>query len=262
MFLKKIAVYLISCLIVTCLMSCQSVIPVGTEDKISAQGFDLYIQKNNLHLAKKLHIYIEGDGLPWIGNRITFDPGPFDQVALSLMQQDPSPSFYLGRPCYFQSKVGLSDQCEPSLWTRARYSKKIVDILIAALNSQSDLATYDEWILIGHSGGGTLAYLMAQELPKVKTVVTISSNLNVTAWTNHHKYTPLDWSLDPAQLQPKKSLRVFYLSGGKDKNVPIELNKTFLEKINATIISRPGYNHSCCWEKEWKDILQLIPSLN
>ncbi len=250
--------YFFSGLAVAFLMSCQSVELVGTEDKISVQGFDLYARRNNFQPAKKLHIYIEGDGRPWIENRLAVDPGPFDPVALFLMQQDPSPSFYLGRPCYFQSKVGLPDQCNPALWTRARYSKKIVDILIAALNSQSDLATYDEWILIGHSGGGTLAYLMAQELPKVKTVVAISSNLNVTAWTNHHQYTPLDWSLDPAQLQPKKSLRVFYLSGGKDKNVPLELNKTFLEKINATIISQPGYNHSCCWEKEWRKVLQMI----
>jgi hypothetical protein len=258
MAMKKIVRYCISVLTVVFLMSCQSIELVGTEEKITVQGFDLYAQKNNLQSAKKLHIYIEGDGRPWIYDRIALDPGPFDPVVLSLMQQDQSPSFYLGRPCYFQSKVSLSVQCTPDLWTRARYSKKIVDILIEALNSQSDLARYEEWILIGHSGGGTLAYLMAQELPQVKTVVAISSNLDLDAWVKKHQYAPLDWSLNPASLQNKKSIRMFYLAGGKDKNVPLELNKTFLEQINAKIIYRADYNHVCCWKKEWIQILQMI----
>ncbi len=262
MSLKTFARYFTSGLAIAFLMSCQSIELVGIEDKITAQGFDLYVQKNNLQSAKKLHIYIEGDGRPWIYDRIALDPGPFNPVVLSLMQQDQAPTFYLGRPCYFQSKVGLSDQCTPDLWTRARYSKKIVDILIESLNSQSDLARYEEWVLIGHSGGGTLAYLMAQELPQVKTVVAISSNLDLRAWVSHHQYTPLDWSLDPASLTNKKSIRMFYLSGGKDKNVPLELNKRFLEQINAKIIYRADYNHVCCWKKEWIEILQIISTDN
>lgn len=261
MYSKRWGHYLLLCLIIGLLPACQTRIDnqlAGEEDKINVQGFDLYLRKKNLHPAKALHIYIEGDGRPWIGNRIMIDPGPSNLMALFLMQEDTSPSIYLGRPCYFQSKIGLPEKCNAALWTRARYSQQIVDLMVSALNSQKNLDQYAEWVLIGHSGGGTLAYLMAHELPKVKTVVAISSNLDVDAWIKHHQYSPLDWSLDPSQLEPEQSLQVFYLTGGKDTNVPYELNKNFLEKINAKIIFRPDYNHTCCWKKEWPDILQTF----
>jgi pimeloyl-ACP methyl ester carboxylesterase len=224
---------------------------------IQSQGLPLLSLKNEMPPGSALHIYIEGDGQPWVGERIAADPGPFKLISLSLMQQDPNPSIYLGRPCYFQDLIG-DKNCHPSLWTRARYSQQVVDVMVAALLSRPELADYDEWVLIGHSGGGTLAYLMAQQLPKVKQVIAISSNLNVGAWVDHHDYAPLDHSLDPTKIDSPKPLQLFYLAGGKDKNVPLKVNQTFLDQVNATIILREEYDHNCCWKKEWRKILDQI----
>lgn len=224
---------------------------------IQSQGFSLLSLKTQMRSGSLLHIYIEGDGQPWVGEKIAADPGPFKLISLSLMRRDSMPSIYLGRPCYFQDLIG-DKNCHPSLWTRARYSQQVVDVMVNALLSQPQLAAYDEWVLIGHSGGGALAYLMAQQLPKVNKVITISSNLDVSAWVDHHQYAPLDRSLDPAKIDSPKPLKLFYLAGGKDKNVPLELNQTFLNNVNATIILREEYDHNCCWEKEWQKILDQI----
>jgi hypothetical protein len=143
---------------------------------IQSQGYALW-SLSELGKTRALHIYLEGDGKPWLSNEtIARNPGPSHLVSLSLMKSDASAKYYLGRPCYFQAKVG-NKGCHPALWTRARYSQQVVDVMVNALLTQTDLAKYDEWVLIGHSGGGTLAYLMAQQLPKVNKVIAISSNL-------------------------------------------------------------------------------------
>jgi hypothetical protein len=229
------------------------------EQKIlSVGGFELLSLEANFDRKRVLHIYIEGDGQPWINDKIAMDPGPFNLIALSLMKKDSAASLYLGRPCYFQSLTRQQDKCRPSLWSRARYSQQIVDLMVNALLSHPDLAGFEEWVLIGHSGGGTLAYLMAQHLPKVEKVVAVSSNLDVSAWVDYHGYAPLDQSLDPARMLSGKPLQLFYLTGGQDTNVPFQLNQDFLRANNARIIRREKYNHLCCWEQEWSAILQQL----
>jgi len=48
------------------------------------------------------HVYIEGDGMPWIRRHIVAtDPTPSKPLMLRLMAQDPHPAIYLGRPCYY-----------------------------------------------------------------------------------------------------------------------------------------------------------------
>ncbi|MBK8188005.1 MAG: alpha/beta hydrolase [Cellvibrio sp.] len=244
-------------LVALLLLACQhSSLPLKSHS-IQSQGYRLW-QLSDLKETHVLHIYLEGDGQPWLGNGvIALDPGPRGLVSLPLMKQDLSARLYLGRPCYFQSYV-KAQNCHPSLWTRARYSQQVVDVMVNALLAQTNLDAYDEWVLIGHSGGGALAYLMAQQLPKVNKVIAISSNLDVSAWVAHHQYAPLDQSLDPAKIDSPKPLALFYLAGGKDKNVPLELNQTFLNKVNAKIILREEYDHNCCWEKEWQKILDQI----
>lgn len=250
-------IWLGAALVWAVLSGCQNAFNGLQAQSIQSQGFSL-LATGNLHPSNGLHIYIEGDGKPWLGPQtIAADPGPNGLIALSLMQQDDSATLYLGRPCYFQAKVG-NQGCHPALWTRARYSQQVVDVMTNALLTQTDLAKYEEWVLIGHSGGGTLAYLMAQQLPKVNKVIAISSNLHVNAWVDYHQYAPLDQSLDPANIDSPKPLKLFYLAGGKDKNVPLELNQTFLNKVDATIILRDEYDHNCCWKKEWRKILDQI----
>lgn len=249
------------------LPACQ-IMPTGSRElnapelqisSVRSKNFDLLVATNKVVPSNELHVYIEGDGTPWVNRYfIAKDPGPYGRLALDLMRQDLHASFYLGRPCYYSWQLPKQDDCSPLLWTDARYSEVVVDSMSTALENYLGLHVFKKVILIGHSGGGTLAYLLSQRIQQVSAVVIISGNLNTDAWTQHHNYTPLRRSINPAELTTIKKLPVIYLTGKKDEVVPLHVNIDFLQRINAKIITRLDYDHVCCWRNEWQSLIQSL----
>jgi pimeloyl-ACP methyl ester carboxylesterase len=56
----------------------------------------------------------------------------------------------------------------------------------------------DRLILIGFSGGGALAALLAERRNDVAGLVTVAANLDLDQWVRAKNLTPLRESLDPA----------------------------------------------------------------
>ena len=204
-----------------------------------------------------LHVYIEGDGQPFLApTTVALDPTPRDPLMLRLMALDPAPSLYLGRPCYF----GLSNDrgCDPSYWTLRRFSPEVVESLADVLRSEMIRANAHEVELYGHSGGGTLAVLLAARIPDVTRVITIGATLDTAAWCALHGYTPLLGSLNPAELAPNpEPTRVLHLVGSQDTNTPPELVESAAARGGARGSVRVvrGYTHNCCWQEIWESVL-------
>ena len=232
--------------------------------KVRAAGFNLLVfdnfSKAQAHTrANILHIYLEGDGSPWKHRTIIMpDPTPRNPLMLRLMSKDPFPAAYIGRPCY----NGTADEpaCDNSLWTSARYSQKIVNSMASAIRAMANRRRADELWLIGHSGGGTLAMLLAQQLPKATRVVTLAGNLDIDAWTHHHGYTPLYSSLNPAvRLALPGTITQWHLVGGRDSVVPPQLTRpVIMRQENASGFMFPQFGHGCCWEQFWPEILNSV----
>jgi len=204
-----------------------------------------------------LHIYIEGDGIPWLrDDLIAADPTPHNPLALKLMAQDHTPSVYLGRPCYFG--LATSQHCSPAIWTNDRYSEQVVASMQAALGKFLLLHPYKHLIFIGYSGGGVLAMLLAPRFPDTEKVITIASNLDTRAWTEFHHYSSLIGSLNPATQPPlPASIKQIHFSGKRDTNVPTALiHYVSSLQPNSTVRIRERFDHVCCWEKEWTNILK------
>lgn len=206
-----------------------------------------------------LHIYLEGDGSPWIYHRwVAPDPTPRNPVMLRLMRLDPAPSVFLGRPCYH----GFSGTppCSPLLWTHQRYSERVVKSMTVALEALIEPGSDQKIVLIGYSGGGTLAMLLAERMRYIHAVVTIAANLDVAAWTRHHGYTPLIGSLDPAQRPPLNSdIAQLHLAGARDRNIPPHLVRAVVARQHrAQFLVLKDYDHRCCWEEIWPSILGRI----
>jgi len=213
-------------------------------------------QTDNKH-QRFLHVYIGGDGQPYASGKYTQNPTPSNPLLLGLMEQDKQAAIYLGRPCYFNP---VDDKCDPSWWTIRRYNERVVTSLLAALSHFS--SRYEHIVLIGYSGGGALATLMAERLKEARMLITVAGNLDIFEWTTHHQYTPLMESLNPAERPPlRQNIIQLHYAGEKDNNIKADWIKSFSDKQKqAEFHLIEDADHSCCWDKQWPEILTKIES--
>jgi hypothetical protein len=222
----------------------------------SGSGFRHVVYRNARPIRDGiLHVYIEGDGTPfWQRDIVATDPTPSNPLMLRLMALDSTRSIYLGRPCYF----GLyRDQgCSAALWTLRRYGPEVLDSMAAVLRAETDKAGASRVALFGHSGGGTLAVLLAQRVNAVTSVVTIGANLDVAAWCALHHFTPLLGSLNPADLGPgRMGLETLHLVGQDDSNTPPSLVQSAARERGESVRVFAHFDHRCCWSSVWPEIL-------
>jgi dienelactone hydrolase len=117
---------------------------------------------------------------------------------------------------------------------------------------------YRHVVLIGYSGGGTLAWLLASQVPQTRAVVTIAANLDTDAWTTLHRYSAMSGSLNPALQPPLPSsiVDIAYV-GGRDNNVPASIARSFAEHHpKARVIEVADFDHRCCWIERWPALLE------
>lgn len=221
-------------------------------------GFRHVIYRNSVgNTSSVLHVYIEGDGTPYRKrDAVSPDPTPHNPLMLRLMALDPVPSIYLGRPCYFALYGDRG--CEPLLWTSRRYAPEVVDSMEAALRSEISRVSASSIEIYGHSGGGTLAILLAQRVASVSRVVTIGANLDIAAWCKLHGYSPLIGSISPLDTAlVRTDLNVLHLVGAEDANTPPSLVQSAAQaRGGETVRIVRGFDHACCWESVWPQILQ------
>ncbi|WP_349431438.1 hypothetical protein Q9L42_016600 [Methylomarinum sp. Ch1-1] len=206
-----------------------------------------------------LHIYIDGDGTPWMRGRWpTSDPTARNPMILKILQADPSPAILLGRPCYHG--LGESNACDVRYWTSHRYAQAVVDSMKTALRRWAAKTSHPKLTLIGFSGGGVLSVLMSYDLKEVETLITVAANLDVAAWSRQHNYRPLPQSLNPVDSPPLPArIRQIHFAGLRDQNVPAAIIKHYSERQHsAQFHPLPEFDHHCCWAENWSDLLKEI----
>ncbi len=212
--------------------------------------------------TQRLHVYLEGDGSPWIRERwVAADPTPRKPLMLRLMAQDPESSVYLGRPCYH----GLAAQspCSPEFWTHGRYSQRVVDSMTAALDVIVIERQATQLVFMGYSGGGTLAMLLAERFSQTRAVVTLAANLDPQAWARHHHYSPLWNSMNPTLRTPlPRGIRQIHIIGAEDTVVPVELFMAAVSRQQDPEIKIiADYDHRCCWSELWPSVLADLEAI-
>jgi dienelactone hydrolase len=206
-----------------------------------------------------LTIYIEGDGNAWKSRFEASDnPTPIKATALALALQHPG-AVYLSRPC--QSIKG--SLCKPELWTSARFSESVINASNMAIDKLKALYQAEALQLIGYSGGGTVAALVAARRKDVKRLVTVAGNIDHSRWTELHGVSPLSKSLNPADFrQSLKDISQYHLVGGDDHIVPPQLVQEFVAGFSSTaditLHIVPDFDHHCCWQKQWPTFLREI----
>ncbi len=200
-----------------------------------------------------LAIFIEGDGVPWEGGRQpSLDPATKDPIALELLAQTPLPAAYVARPCYHDMTGG---RCTPERWTMERYSDEIVSSMTEVVRTTALQAKARSVVLVGYSGGGVLAVLIAERLDNVSAVITVGANLDTDAWTRHHDYLPLSGSLNPASSTAEHRWPETHLYGARDKTVPPATAEAYFKRYpGAQRRIVDANDHVCCWVEQWPQL--------
>lgn len=215
----------------------------------------------------ELTIYIEGDGAAWTMRQFApSNPTPRYALGAQLASQDSSSIVaYLGRPCQFLGPITL-ERCDASLWTEGRFSpaaislgNQAIDALLQRL-SPHPIHKQQQIRLVGYSGGGAYAALLASKRTDVSCLITIAAPLDIEVWSRLQQIAPLGASLNPAspsQRLPKIDQTHWF--GGKDHIVPPQSIGVFLTNNaspNTQVHVLPKANHLEPWSSQWAQLLQ------
>jgi pimeloyl-ACP methyl ester carboxylesterase len=204
-----------------------------------------------------LVVYIEGDGLAFLGPRtISSDPTPTEPVALELARRDLHDNVaYVARPCQYTIALGARN-CTPDHWTTRRYAPEVIDSMSAAVDTLKRDAGAKKIILVGYSGGGAVAVLLAARRSDVVGLVTVSANLDIAFWVQRDGLSPLKGSLDPADVAARvENIPQVHFVGSDDEVVGPSVTQSYLshmkDRSHARAIEIARFDHVCCWVDQW-----------
>ncbi len=213
-----------------------------------------------------LVVYIEGDGRAWLSkNRLSEDPTPHHPLVLTLASEDDSDNVvYLARPCQYET-LETDPHCGPAYWSDKRFSEEVVASMNEAVDQLKRQADATAIHLIGYSGGGAVAVLVAARRNDVASLRTIAGNLDHEAVNRANGVSLLRGSLNALDYAQKvASIPQEHLVGGKDKIVPPLIAKKFAKKANnpacIKITEVPNATHESGWIEVWPQYLHRTPA--
>lgn len=203
--------------------------------------------------ASRIRVYLEGDGQAWATpTQPSLDPSPRQLFVARLAFADPAPSLYLARPCQFVSAPG----CRVELWTSRRFSEEVLASLDQALSRIKARYGNRDFELVGYSGGGALALLLAVRRDDIAQVQTLAGNLSPRQWTEMLKLSPLTGSLEPLDFRERLSqVPQRHFVGSEDRVVPARLLERYRQALGTAScmqpVTVPGASHADGWTQAW-----------
>ncbi len=217
-------------------------------------------------VGQDLTIYIEGDGVAWASRTLpSNDPTPDMPVSLALAALDPSPNVaWIARPCQYLPVVDTRT-CPVYFWTHGRLAPEVVDSMDAVVTQVKAAARAQRVHLVGYSGGGGLAVLVAARRSDVASIRTVAANLDTDAFTRLHQVSPMAGSLNPASVARRvETIPQLHLVGAADKIVPGEISRAYLAAMLRRDCSKiemvPGATHQDGWVAAWPPYARTVPA--
>ena len=232
--------------------------------RIATSHFDLAAYERIVRGTDRIRIYIEGDGHSWrTRTQPSDDPTPWDPVALALASRDDVASVaWLGRPC--QYAVPMPAACRQNLWTNERYGELVIGSMNEAVDQIRAQAAASHVELVGFSGGGVVAALIAARRTDVVSLRTVAANLDTGAWSASNGLSPLTGSLNPANLAGElAALPQIHFVGGMDTVVAPSVVEAFASRFGSRtcleIVSIANAGHGDGWTEIWPRLVRREP---
>lgn len=229
-------------------------------DLMPAGNFSLASYARITKEGEAARVYIEGDGLAWLGSREpSLNPTPTNPVALRLAVRDPSPNvIWLARPCQYE---GFSGTCSVDYWTSLRFAPDVIFAYMEALDALKQKHAVTGFELVGFSGGGAIATLLAAQRSDVISLRTVAGNLDIEAFNSLHKVSPMPLSLNPRDVAEKiQHIPQLHFTGGEDDIVPQSIYDSFaMATRNAPCLHHAvvkDASHEKGWDDVWPQLLK------
>ena len=216
--------------------------------------------KKSASVSDTLTIYIEGDGFAWVTPTLaSTDPSPRNPVGLQLALRHPrGEAAYLARPCQYTA-VEDTRNCRHTFWTEGRFAVEVIEASNLAVSTLKQRVGASKLVLVGYSGGGAVAALVAARRSDVAQLITIAGNLDHRAWTAIHRVPPLESSLNPADAwRTLANLPQRHFVGARDNIVTRAVTDAYTARFPAQqhvrVIVIEDFGHVCCWAEKWPEI--------
>ena len=204
---------------------------------------------------KQMVVYIEGDGMAWISrDQLSSNPTPVQPVALKLASIDTNINvLYVARPCQYLWPQKMN-RCSSKYWSNKRGSEEVISSINQAISIVKQKQNISSIRLIGYSGGGGIAALIADRRADVSEFVSVSGNLNYKLFTQTHNLSPMNGSIDPITVANQiGSIPQIHYVGADDKIIPKQIALSFSDKVK--VISDVSHDN---WPDKWAQILRTI----
>lgn len=212
--------------------------------------------------GEPLYIFIEGDGYAWVSpSQPSRNPTPLTPLALQLAASDPASGLlYLARPGQY-----LKESVPQRYWTSSRFAPEVVQAMAEAALAHHHAVAAGPVVLVGYSGGGALATLLAQQFladgsAEVAGLITIAGNLDPGYWAASKDLSPLLGSLNPASnAAALVGLPQRHLYGVRDVQVPPAVLDSFLDRMGNGVCVETlpvDAGHAGPWLPAWQESRQ------
>lgn len=207
-----------------------------------------------------LRVYIEGDGFAWKNRTTPSDnPTPRNPTGLALAAADKDENvFYLARPCQFIGPP-LPVNCRVTLWTQDRFSPAVIDAMNETLSRMVQRYPGVKLDLVGYSGGGNIAALLAERRSDARSLRTVAGNLDVAYVNALHHVTPMPRAKSAIDRAPAlRALPQIHYSGEADTTVPPAVARRFQQAVGGRCVQTEvvsGMGHGSDWAVIWPRLL-------
>lgn len=212
------------------------------------------------------HLYIEGDGLAWLGRRVPApNPTPKNPYGLRLAAVDPSPNvIYLARPCQFTDPATPGHHCTITDWTDGRFNQSIITAYTQALDLIRHRYAVTRFELIGYSGGANIAGLLAATRPDVINWRSVAGNLDNRLFTELHAVSPMPAAVVVTdQASRLTHIPQIHFIAEQDAQVPAALADSYRHQLDhpncIQIKTIPDTTHDQGWVAAWPNLLTHRP---
>ncbi|MFK3710209.1 alpha/beta hydrolase [Leclercia adecarboxylata] len=231
-----------------------------TSEKFDTDPFPIIGWHRLTPPVHSLRVYIEGDGFAWKSRTTPSDnPTPRNPTGLMLAAADKQTNvFYLARPCQFIGPP-LPANCQVNVWTQDRFSPAVIDAMNEALSQMVLRYPGVKLDLVGYSGGGNIAALLAERRDDVRSLRTVAGNLDVAYVNAVHHVTPMPAAESAIDRAPAlRTLPQIHYSGEADTTVPPAVARRFQHAVGGRCVQTEvirGMEHGSDWAAVWPRLL-------